>query len=216
MTTTPVSTRRQQTRDRLLAAAAELFAERSVQAASVEEICERAGFTRGAFYSNFESKDELCLALLEARGQQFLEGTRRALAAIPDSVLTEHTLAEVIAKALAVFDASLALDTRWMLVRNELRLYAYRNPELREVLSAAERKVFSLAVEAIASALQRQNARSLIPVDQLMVILDAYYERSRMNDALSGRPEVDAEWRSGIERILRALVVLPEPEPTRD
>jgi AcrR family transcriptional regulator len=211
MTTTPVSTRRQQTRDRLMSAAAELFAERSVQAASVEEICERAGFTRGAFYSNFESKDELCMALLEARGEQFLESTRRALAAIPDAALEEHSLAEVIAMSIAVFEASLALDSQWALVRNELRLYAYRNPQLRASLAVAEQKVLALAVEGIAHALERQNARSLIPVDQLMVVLDAYYDRARMNEVLSGRPDTDTAWRDGIEGLLRALVVLPEP-----
>ncbi len=209
MTTTPVSTRRQQTRDRLMAAAAELFAERSVQAASVEEICERAGFTRGAFYSNFESKDELCLALLRARGEQFIDSTKRALAEIPDAGLTEHTLAEVIAKALAVFDASFALDDQWILVRNELRLYAHRNPGIRAALTEAENNANALAVEAIVAALQRQDAQVLIPMDQLMLILDAYCERTRLDDILSQRPDADTAWRSRIEQLLRVLVVLP-------
>lgn len=208
MTTTPVSTRRQQTRDRLMAAAAELFAERSVQAASVEEICERAGFTRGAFYSNFESKDELCLALLRARGEQFIDSTKRALAEIPDAALTEHTLSEVIAKALAVFDASFALDEQWILVRNELRLYAHRNPSIRAALTEAEHRASALAVEAIVAALQRQNAQMVIPVDQLMLTLDAYCERRRLDDILSGHPN-DTTWRHGMEKLIRALVVLP-------
>jgi len=60
----PPSQRREQTRARLLDAAHEVFAEVGMDAASVEAICERAGFTRGAFYSNFESKDELFLALV--------------------------------------------------------------------------------------------------------------------------------------------------------
>jgi AcrR family transcriptional regulator len=208
MTTTPVSTRRQQTRDRLMAAAAELFAERSVQAASVEEICERAGFTRGAFYSNFESKDELCLALLRARGEQFIDSTRRALAEIPDAALTEHTLTEVIAKALAVFDSSFAVDEQWILVRNELRLYAHRNPSIRAALTEAEHQASAVAVEAIVAALQRQDAQMLIPVDQLMLTLDAYCERRRLDDILSGHPD-DTGWRSGMEKLIRALVVLP-------
>src|SRR5688500_11418623 len=55
--------RREATRQKLLDAAAEVFAEVGLDAASVEAVCERAGFTRGAFYSNFESKDELFLEL---------------------------------------------------------------------------------------------------------------------------------------------------------
>lgn len=58
------SRRRAQTRARLLDAAHEIFGEVGMHAASVEMICERAGFTRGAFYSNFDSKDELFFALI--------------------------------------------------------------------------------------------------------------------------------------------------------
>ena len=60
-----ISARRSATRDRLVDAALGVFAEKGVVGASVEEISEAAGFTRGAFYSNFESKDELCLAALD-------------------------------------------------------------------------------------------------------------------------------------------------------
>src|SRR6476620_6040810 len=56
--------RREATRQKLLDAAAQVFAEVGLDAASVEAICERAGFTRGAFYSNFETKDELFLDLV--------------------------------------------------------------------------------------------------------------------------------------------------------
>ncbi|QGF23226.1 TetR/AcrR family transcriptional regulator [Raineyella fluvialis] len=60
-----ISPRRAETRQRLLDGAVGVFADRGVLAASVEEICDRAGFTRGAFYSNYGSKNELVLALLE-------------------------------------------------------------------------------------------------------------------------------------------------------
>ena len=53
--------RREATRERLVEAARSLLAEIGIQGATVESICERAGFTRGAFYSNYASKDELIL-----------------------------------------------------------------------------------------------------------------------------------------------------------
>ncbi|MDX6506352.1 MAG: hypothetical protein QOG06_996 [Gaiellaceae bacterium] len=59
--------RRAQTRQALLDAAAELVAERGFHAASVELIAQRAGYTRGAFYSNFSSKEELFAELLQQR-----------------------------------------------------------------------------------------------------------------------------------------------------
>jgi AcrR family transcriptional regulator len=56
-----------ETRQRLLDAAERVFLRRGLQGSSVEEIAAEAGFTRGAFYSNFTSKDELFVELLHAR-----------------------------------------------------------------------------------------------------------------------------------------------------
>ena len=59
--------RRQQTRARLLDAAGQVFARRGFHAATVDEVAEAAGYTKGAVYSNFANKDELFLALLDQR-----------------------------------------------------------------------------------------------------------------------------------------------------
>jgi AcrR family transcriptional regulator len=59
--------KRAQTRERLLEAAERVFLRRGLQGSSVEEITAEAGFTRGAFYSNFKSKDELFVELLQTR-----------------------------------------------------------------------------------------------------------------------------------------------------
>ncbi|HEX6556199.1 MAG TPA: TetR/AcrR family transcriptional regulator [Ktedonobacteraceae bacterium] len=56
---------RLQTRERLLEAAAEVFSRRGFHDASVEEVAEKAGFSKGAVYSNFASKEELFLTLLD-------------------------------------------------------------------------------------------------------------------------------------------------------
>jgi AcrR family transcriptional regulator len=57
----------QRTRAALLDAAEHVFVDRGLQGASVEAITERAGYTRGAFYSNFASKEELFAELLQDR-----------------------------------------------------------------------------------------------------------------------------------------------------
>lgn len=59
--------RQAETRQRLLDAAERVFLRRGLQGSSVEEIAAEAGFTRGAFYSNFRSKDELFVELLQDR-----------------------------------------------------------------------------------------------------------------------------------------------------
>jgi AcrR family transcriptional regulator len=64
---------RRLTRERLIDAAAAVFAERGYRRASVEEIAARAGYTIGALYSNFSGKEEVLLALLEQRVAQIAE-----------------------------------------------------------------------------------------------------------------------------------------------
>ena len=61
---------RDDTRDRLFEAAARVFEEQGIGGASIEAIAAAAGFTRGAFYSNFKSKDELIIAMLEDHVEQ--------------------------------------------------------------------------------------------------------------------------------------------------
>ncbi len=61
---------RDDTRDKLFEAAARMFEEQGIGGASIEAIAAAAGFTRGAFYSNFKSKDELIIAMLEDHVEQ--------------------------------------------------------------------------------------------------------------------------------------------------
>jgi AcrR family transcriptional regulator len=56
---------RNDTRDKLFEAAARMFEEQGIGGVSIEAIAAAAGFTRGAFYSNFKSKDELIIAMIE-------------------------------------------------------------------------------------------------------------------------------------------------------
>ena len=215
MTTTGVSSRRRQTRERLVTAATELFAEKSVEATNVEELCERAGFSRGAFYSNFDSKEELCLEIVRQRGELLVETARQALAMIPDAPVGGSRLDEIIAKVVAVVDLGNTLADNWVLVRGELRLYAYRNPSFRPALVEAETRAVQLTVPALSAALERQRATLLMPIEQLILTVDAYCERTRMDAILAGS-SADRSWRDGMERLVRAAIVLPPDDPGGD
>src|SRR5215467_11717269 len=75
---------RAETRQRLFEAAAEVFQQRGIGAASIDAIAEAAGLTRGAFYSNFANKDELIVAMLEHHVDQSIRHYRDMLAAHPE------------------------------------------------------------------------------------------------------------------------------------
>ena len=76
--------RRQQTRDHLLRAAAQVFAERGYHGASLDEVAAAAGFTKGAVYSNFKNKEDLFLALLESHYDCELAAVRATLEGADD------------------------------------------------------------------------------------------------------------------------------------
>src|SRR3954470_11530746 len=79
--------RRQQTRDVLIAAATDVFARRGFEGASLEEIAEPAGFTRGAIYKNFDGKEDLFFAVTERLNEQVIEAFR---AIAPDNASTKE------------------------------------------------------------------------------------------------------------------------------
>jgi AcrR family transcriptional regulator len=116
---------RERTKDRLLAAAAELFAERGVNGTSVEQIAERAGYTRGAFYGNFEDKHELVVALLARRRSQ-------------EAVEVAALEGDVMARLKEWHAARAEHLPEWFALRTELTLYALRNPEARPSAGANE------------------------------------------------------------------------------
>ena len=80
---TRVRPTRVETRERLLDAAFLVFTRRGVAAASIDEIVEHAGYTKGAFYSSFRDKDDLLVATLERRMSAVLDEARRRIQAKP-------------------------------------------------------------------------------------------------------------------------------------
>src|SRR5690349_9576426 len=88
--------RKEQTRARLLDAARTIFLEKGVAATSVEDIVEAAGYTRGAFYSNFRGKQEVLMELL-------LRDANEARANLQAFVEEDGTPEEKTARAIAYY-----------------------------------------------------------------------------------------------------------------
>src|SRR5438105_7722516 len=111
------------TRKRLLQAGQEVFAERGFYGAPIEEIAERAGLSSGAFYSNFESKADLFLALMQER-------TAETVAEIARILESNHDPADFF-QALRERRAHRATDPLWYMLHLEFVLFCMRNPEAR-------------------------------------------------------------------------------------
>ena len=112
------------TRARLLDAAADVFARRGFAAASLDEVAEEAGLTKGAVYSNFESKDDLIFALLDDRLDRQLLGV--ATAVDPAGNVQEQAT-QAAAAYLEVFER----ERESYLLGWEFSIHVARHPELR-------------------------------------------------------------------------------------
>ncbi len=97
---TRVRPTRAQTRTRVLAAALEVFAERGIAASSVSEVAAAAGMTKGAVYSNFASKDELVLAIMEEHAMQRLTDALASFAAADDPRAAIEKVGSVLVEAI--------------------------------------------------------------------------------------------------------------------
>jgi AcrR family transcriptional regulator len=131
MADAPRLTRKQQqarTRSSLMSAAADVFAERGLQQASIDEVAARAGFTKGAFYANFANKEELFLAMLEERFAARLEQIERL--SQTDSGVEEQARA-----AGEDFARELAGDPDWQRLFFEFAAHAGRDEGFRRQLT---------------------------------------------------------------------------------
>lgn len=122
---------RQLTRQRLLEAAASVIPAKGYQAASVEDIANQAGYSRGAFYSNFADKDALFLALLE----QLCEQEREFL----DSVFEQGNSVDELRASIRDYYAHTCTESHQFMLYTEAQVHALRHPAFRQQLIALER-----------------------------------------------------------------------------
>jgi AcrR family transcriptional regulator len=135
--------RQEETRRALLDAAAEVFAERGFAGAALDEIAERAGYTRGAIYANFAGKDDLLLSLAERHKDEFIHAFDRALALErPDQRL------RAIQQLFARGPQGVAAD--WIVLWTEFWLHAVRRPHLAARMAEHERHYRSAVARLLA------------------------------------------------------------------
>ncbi len=119
---------REQTRLRLLEAAALSIARKGLAATSVEDIAAQAGYTRGAFYSNFNSKSDLFVELLRLDHRNIQENLRKLLDADPSS--------DELQKQLTLLYAQRYRDENNYVIWAEARLHAMRDQRFRQRMNA--------------------------------------------------------------------------------
>jgi AcrR family transcriptional regulator len=132
----------------MLDAAFEVFADRGFGRATVEDVCDAAGFTRGAFYSNFASLDELFFALYEQRAAVVVADVSAALARPTRAGDPDGQARELVDHVLSALDGG----ERWFAVNAEFTVHALRHPEVATALARHRRALRDALIPSLVAA----------------------------------------------------------------
>jgi AcrR family transcriptional regulator len=172
----------QHTRRKLLDAGLRIFARDGFEAARIEDIAAAAGHTRGAFYANFETKEDLFLALLE---EQSVKRVAELHALLERCKSPDDAVKTLRARYLKRAD-----DLRWVILALEFKLFALRHGKLRAKLAAAHRRIrASMHYDAITKFLPPrlcdaktgEAAKVMLEVALAGLVLEQAYDPKRIS-----------------------------------
>lgn len=207
-----VTPRRAATRERLMDAAIVMFADKGVLAATVEEICEQAGFSRGAFYSNFDSKDDLCLAVIHRQGAANLAAAQ-AVTALATTLIGTLDLDELIDRGVAMFAATQPQEPADAIATIELRLYAARNPSVRAAVDELSEQLTGTFAAVLAEAFASAGAHTTIPMPQAIDLLYGACQNAALSAIIGGRETPREVLTRQLAAIIRGVTQRDEAEP---
>ena len=153
------------TRARLIEAAGKVFARSGLHQASIDDVAEEAGFTKGAFYANFESKEELFLAMLDERFVARLAELERATAG-------DEAPEEQARQAGTDFSRAISADPEWERLFFEFAAHAGRNERFRVELVERYRALRARIEELYRQRLERdpEMVEPPLPLDKIALM----------------------------------------------
>jgi AcrR family transcriptional regulator len=176
---------RDDTREKLFEAAARVFEDQGIGGASIEAIAAAAGFTRGAFYSNFKSKDELIIAMLEDHVEQ-------SILRIRDLLERHKNLADFIEALKTMGRSQQDPLGRSPLLHMEMILFVARaekrRPELAKRLRA-RRKLVADIIETTAKNSGRTTILNPAWAGALVLALEDGFRLHRLIDPETTSPD---------------------------
>lgn len=189
-----------QTRERLLTAARNLFVRQGFGAAPIRDIAEEAGYSQGAFYSNFETKEAVLLALLQRHMEEEAEQLSKVLEPSGDR-------GEEVLLRLDRWAKTLNTDADWSMMAIELQLHANRSPAFaREYLTVRDAHQARLGA-LVAQVFQRLGLKPPAAPEELAAAFMALANGLAVQRAATG-PDPAGKM---IMVMLRALVRSAEP-----
>lgn len=187
-----------------MTAAVEVFAERGIFGASVEEISEQAGFTRGAFYSNFADKDELVMAMLHSYAERDVQIVEEITGLLRDQGRMRSNPPEVLINmSLSRLLGDASNERSIILARQEMELYAARHPALRRPYREYTDQLKQRIVALLDGTMQAIGLEFSVDVPTAVQLLHAATNRMQMDALLRDVPTDPGPMETLLKQITR-------------
>ena len=167
--------RRENTRAKLVRASLDVFVEKGIDGATVDDLVKAAGFTRGAFYSSFSSKEEVFSALFDEVTDELLAIANSSVAAaVADAdgadeaaILSSNDAGVMI----AVFEGIRPFGRQWYLLYSDAIARSLRNEDLRAELAVQRERMRDRIGALLTARLEVTGERALLPAEDLAQLL---------------------------------------------
>jgi AcrR family transcriptional regulator len=200
-----VTRRRAETKAKLLDAAFRVFAAKGFGQTRIDDVCAAAGYTRGAFYSNYATLDELFFDLYDERAALIAAQVAESLTAPP----LDAPVADIIGRVVA----TLLLDRDWLLVKTDFLLHAARNPALAGRLAGHRNQLRQAVQDRLDSVRGQLALPAPIPdVASAARAVVAAYDGVTVQLLLDGDVAAARAW---LSRLLTALLAREAPQGSR-
>ena len=178
------------TRTLLLDAAEEVFAEKGFTPASLDDIARAAGYTKGAIYKHFATKEDLFLAVSDRYWRRYFDNFAEVMASAKQVGAREF---DEIAKRWRTLSRDRGAEHAAL--GHEFTLYLLRNPEARERVASKRSEVVEALAKFIVDGMDRLGGTLLIPpltfAQVLVATSDAVVLGSELDDVDLYRPIIE-------------------------
>ena len=183
--------RKENTRAKLVRASLDVFVEKGIDGATVDDLVKAAGFTRGAFYSSFSSKEEVFTALFDevtaelmAIANSSVESAVADVGADESCSILEADDAQVM---LAVFEGIRPFGRQWYLLYSDAIARSLRDEALRAELAEQRERMRNQIGALLTTRLEASGERALLPVEDLAQLLMGLFIDLLVREQLEGR-----------------------------
>jgi len=195
--------KQERTRAQLLEAAARVFARRGYHVATLEEVASEAGYTKGAVYSNFDSKEALFLALVD---QEIAKRVREI-----GTVVEAAGSGDIEVEAERQFQRFVRDEPHWPFLFYEFFAYGARRSDLRAEFVKRRHAVHRVIADGIRRQADGVGVELPMPAEQIAVAIEALMNGLAFNRVLDPLSVPDGLFGLTMSRLVAGLLTA---EPT--